>query len=49
MLDPDVPTTVLQVLLLNEQDGEDVDLQKVVNLMLWCIYTSRSSTSFSGR
>ncbi|XP_022143113.1 nuclear pore complex protein NUP205 [Momordica charantia] len=29
MLDPDVPTTVLQVLLLNEQDGEDVDLQKI--------------------
>lgn len=29
MLDPDVPTTVLQVLLLNEQDGDDVDLQKI--------------------
>ncbi|XP_022938219.1 nuclear pore complex protein NUP205 isoform X2 [Cucurbita moschata] len=29
MLDPDVPTTILQVLLQNEQDGEDVDLQKI--------------------
>lgn len=29
MLDPDVPTTVLQGLLVNEEDNEDVDLQKV--------------------
>lgn len=28
MLAPDVPTTVLQYLLLDEQDGEDLDLQK---------------------
>lgn len=28
MLDPDVPSTVLQFLLL-EQDGDDMDLQKV--------------------
>ncbi|KAJ0091057.1 hypothetical protein Patl1_13095 [Pistacia atlantica] len=28
MLAPDVPTTVLQFLLLDEQDGEDLDLQK---------------------
>ncbi|XP_048332084.1 nuclear pore complex protein NUP205 [Ziziphus jujuba] len=29
MLDPNVPTTVLQFLLLDEQDGEDLDLQKI--------------------
>lgn len=29
MLAPDVPTTVLQYLLLDEQDGEDLDLQKI--------------------
>ncbi|XP_044463911.1 nuclear pore complex protein NUP205 isoform X2 [Mangifera indica] len=29
MLAPDVPTTVLQFLLLDEQDGEDLDLQKI--------------------
>lgn len=29
MLDPDVPTTVLQGLLVNEEDSEDVDLQKI--------------------
>ncbi|KAK6945095.1 Nucleoporin Nup186/Nup192/Nup205, partial [Dillenia turbinata] len=29
MLDPDVPTTVLQFLLHDDQDGEDLDLQKV--------------------
>lgn len=29
MLDADVPTTVLQNLLLDEQEGEDLDLQKV--------------------
>ncbi|TYJ97812.1 nuclear pore complex protein NUP205 [Cucumis melo var. makuwa] len=29
MLDPDVPASVLQVLLLNEQDGDDMDLQKI--------------------
>uniref|UniRef100_A0A5B7BQC9 Nuclear pore complex protein NUP205 n=1 Tax=Davidia involucrata TaxID=16924 RepID=A0A5B7BQC9_DAVIN len=29
MLDPDVPTTVLQFLLLDEQDTEDLDLQKI--------------------
>ncbi|CAN1216810.1 Nuclear pore complex protein NUP205 [Linum perenne] len=28
-LDPDVPTTVLQFLLLEEQDNEDLDLQKI--------------------
>ncbi|KAL5838519.1 hypothetical protein ACOSQ3_015688 [Xanthoceras sorbifolium] len=29
MLAPDVPATVLQFLLLDEQDGEDLDLQKI--------------------
>lgn len=29
MLDPDVPTTVLQNLILDEQEGEDLDLQKM--------------------
>lgn len=29
VLDPDVPTTVLQGLLVNEEDSEDIDLQKV--------------------
>lgn len=29
MLDPDVPSTVLQFLLLDEQDGDDMELQKV--------------------
>jgi len=29
MLDPDVPTTVLQNVILDEQEGEDLDLQKV--------------------
>ncbi|CAK9182162.1 unnamed protein product [Ilex paraguariensis] len=29
MLDPDVPTTVLQLLLIDEQDSEDFDLQKI--------------------
>lgn len=29
MLGPDVPTTVLQCLLVDEEDSEDVDLQKV--------------------
>lgn len=29
VLAPDVPATVLQSLLLDEQDGEDLDLQKV--------------------
>ncbi|KAJ0031919.1 hypothetical protein Pint_13023 [Pistacia integerrima] len=33
MLAPDVPTTVLQFLLLDEQDGEDLDLQKA--LQFW--------------
>lgn len=33
MLDPDVPTSVLESLLLDEQDGEDLDLQKVICLM----------------
>ncbi|KAK9947570.1 hypothetical protein M0R45_003188 [Rubus argutus] len=28
-LDPDIPSTVLQFLLLDEQEGEDLDLQKV--------------------
>ncbi|XP_016651919.1 PREDICTED: nuclear pore complex protein NUP205 [Prunus mume] len=29
MLDPDVPSTVLQFLLLDEQDGDDMELQKI--------------------
>ncbi|KAA8535090.1 hypothetical protein F0562_030093 [Nyssa sinensis] len=29
MLDPDVPTTVLQFLLVDEQDSEDLDLPKI--------------------
>ncbi|KAL5547863.1 hypothetical protein UlMin_003094 [Ulmus minor] len=29
ILDPDVPMTVLQSLLLDEEDGEDLDLQKI--------------------
>ncbi|KAF3971259.1 hypothetical protein CMV_005121 [Castanea mollissima] len=29
MLDPDVPTTVLQIVVLDEQEGEDLDLQKM--------------------
>ncbi|XP_030954556.1 nuclear pore complex protein NUP205 isoform X1 [Quercus lobata] len=29
MLDPDVPTTVLQNVILDEQEGEDLDLQKM--------------------
>jgi hypothetical protein len=29
MLDADVPMTVLQNLLLDEQEGEDLDLEKV--------------------
>ncbi|XP_024182296.1 nuclear pore complex protein NUP205 isoform X2 [Rosa chinensis] len=29
MLDPDIPSTVLQFLLLDEQEGEDLDLQKI--------------------
>ncbi|XP_059635097.1 nuclear pore complex protein NUP205 [Cornus florida] len=31
MLDPDVPTTVLQFLLLDEQDSDDLDFQKIDN------------------
>ncbi|XP_050365168.1 nuclear pore complex protein NUP205 isoform X2 [Argentina anserina] len=29
MLDPEIPSTVLQFLLLDEQEGEDLDLQKI--------------------
>lgn len=35
MLDPDVPATVLQGLLVNEEDSEDVDLQKVSTSILF--------------
>lgn len=34
MLAPDVPTTVLQYLLLDEQDGEDLDLQKACSFYI---------------
>lgn len=34
ILDPDVPKTVMQFLLLDEQDGEDLDLHKVTNLLV---------------
>ncbi|TXG61268.1 hypothetical protein EZV62_012631 [Acer yangbiense] len=44
MLAPDVPATVLQFLLLDEQDGEDLDLQKACtsetfsNYFLFIVY-----------
>lgn len=35
MLDPDIPSTVLQFLLLDEQEGEDLDLQKVCSFTIY--------------
>lgn len=33
MIAPDIPTAVLQFLLLNEEDGEDLDLEKACSLV----------------
>lgn len=46
ILDPDVPTTVLQSLLVDEQENGDLDLEKVSFNTQWWIWWSNRETEF---